>query len=409
MQNNNNTEEKNETLFNKKYASVSFYAILVILAGMLIYKAIIDWNSVYGVIQHILKVLSPFIWGFGFAFVLNPLVEWFSGVLHKITKSNKNRLIYGISLMITYIMVIGFLILMLIFVVPQIYSSLVDLTNIITKQYFIIMEKLSTAPDNWHNINVDSVMAMINNSIPQLVGYISGITTNLIPFIYNTSLTVLKGLTNALLGIIISIYMLADKKNLIDTFRRFTCAVVPTKGSETFFSTLRESTTIFSKYITGKTLDSFIIGCITSFIMTVFQLDFVLLISVTVAVTNMIPYFGPFIGGFVGVIILLIENPVNALIFGIIILFIQQFDGLYLGPKILGESTGLKPLWVIFAIIVGGSLFGVMGMLIGVPCVAVLSYMINRFVSYRLDMRNVNYRDGRAYSINKKNKNQPEE
>lgn len=397
-------EEESVSLFNKKYTSISLHAIIVILASMLIFKAVNDWNSISEIIGRTFKVLSPFIWGFGFAFVLNPMVEWFKGLFQRITKSKRQGFVDALALIVTYFLVIGVLILVLIFVVPQIYTSLVDLTNIITAQYFIIMDKLSKAPDNWHNINVDSIMTMINNSIPQLVGYISGITTNLIPFLYNTSLTVIKALSNALMGIIISVYMLADKKNLTNTFSRFAYAVVPTRGSETFFSTLRESTNIFSKYISGKLLDSFIIGCITALIMSIFQLDFILLISVTVTVTNMIPYFGPFIGGGIGALILLIKSPVNALIFGIIIIFIQQFDGLYLGPKILGESTGLKPLWVIFGILVGGSLFGVIGMLIGVPCVAVLSYMLNLFVNHRLGSRDINYRDGKAYSVDKKKK-----
>jgi predicted PurR-regulated permease PerM len=118
----------------------------------------------------------------------------------------------------------------------------------------------------------------------------------------------------------------------------------------------------------------------------------------------MIPYFGPFIGGGIGAFILLIENPWDALVFIIIIFIIQQFDGIYLGPKIIGNSTGLKPLWVIFGITVGGSLMGVIGMLIGVPMVAVLSYILNIIIEYRLEKRDLNYVDGKLHSINKKAK-----
>jgi predicted PurR-regulated permease PerM len=198
--------------------------------------------------------------------------------------------------------------------------------------------------------------------------------------------------------------MLADKDNLMKNVSRFFYAVIPAGGSAIFLKTTRESINIFSRYLSGKTVDSIIIGLITFIVMSIFNLKFKLLVSVLVAITNMIPYFGPFIGGGIGAFILLIENPWDALVFIIIIFIIQQFDGIYLGPKIIGNSTGLKPLWVIFGITVGGSLMGVIGMLIGVPMVAVLSYILNIIIEYRLEKRDLNYVDGKLHSINKKAK-----
>lgn len=399
-------DEKNTSpLFDRKYLSISIHIILIILAGTLIVKAITDWASVYSVINYIFKIFSPFILGFCFAFVLNPLVNWIDlKIFKKIFKLKKKNASYYLSLFTTYALLIGLVVILMIFVVPQIYFSLVDLTNTITEQYFVIMEKLNNSPETWHNINIDSIISIVNNSIPQLVSYISGITTNLIPFLYNTSMSVIKGLWNVILGIIISIYMLGDRDNLLKNSKRLMYAIIPAHGSEVFLKTARESIAIFSNYVTGKTIDSLIIGCITFIIMSIVKLDFKLLISVLVGITNMIPYFGPFIGGAIGVLILLIKTPLDAIIFAILILIIQQFDGLYLGPKILGESTGLKPLWVIFGIMIGGSLFGVIGMLIGVPTVAVLSYILNIFIEYRLKKRDLNYIDGKVYSINKKPK-----
>lgn len=398
-------EEKNTSPFNRKYFIISIHVILIILAGTIIFKAITDWASVYSVINYVIRILSPFIIGLCFAFILNPLVNWINSKIFKklFKKVNNKKIPYYLSLLVTYFIVIGLIVVLMIFVIPQIYFSLVDLTNTITEQYFIIMEQLNNSPETWHNINIDSIISIINNSIPQLVSYISGITTNLIPFLYNTSLSVIKGLWNVILGIIISVYMLGDRDNLIKNLNRLIYAVIPPQKSEVFLKTGRESIDIFSRYVTGKTLDSLIIGCLTFIIMSVFKLDFKLLISALVGITNMIPYFGPFIGGAIGFLILLIKTPVNAILFAVLILIIQQFDGLYLGPKILGESTGLKPLWVIFAIIVGGSIFGVMGMLIGVPTVAVLSYILNIFIESRLKKRDLNYVDGHVHSINKKN------
>jgi predicted PurR-regulated permease PerM len=164
---------------------------------------------------------------------------------------------------------------------------------------------------------------------------------------------------------------------------------MPKKTADTTRKVLRESASIFSSFIIGKVVDSLIIGIICFICMTIFRFPYALLISVAVGVTNIIPYFGPYIGGVIGGIIILIVNPVKVIFFAIMILVIQQFDGLYLGPKILGEKTGLRPLWVIFSIIVGGKLFGVIGMFLGVPCVAVISYILNLIIEYLLKKKNI--------------------
>ncbi len=392
----------------KRYVSISFYVILVILAGSIIVKAVTDWQSVYSVFKFIIKIFSPFILGVVFAFILSPLINWVNRrVFSKLFKGKRPKLAYGLAMALTYTVIIGLVVVMLIVVIPQIYFSLVDLANKISEQYFIIMEKLTKISEDPNNkFNIESITSLINNSIPQLVTYLTNFTSNLIPILYNTSLSFLTGLWNVVLGVIISIYILGDKDNLLYQAKRLLFATVPAAGSETVFKVGRESVITFSRYVTGKSLDSFIIGCITFVIMCIFNLDFKLLISVLVGVTNMIPYFGPFIGGIIGALILLISNPLDALLFGVLILIIQQFDGLYLGPKILGESTGLKPLWVIFAIMIGGSLFGVIGMLIGVPTVAVIGNILDTFIKYRLEKRDINYKDGRTHSIKKKEKPQ---
>lgn len=398
------TENDNTSfsIINKKYFSITLHIITIILIGALIIKAVMDWTSIYSVIKYIINILSPFIIGFCFAFILNPLVKWVNNKIFKKDKFKNKNLSYYLSIALTYIVIIGLVIILLIFVIPQIYYSLVDLINIITEQYFIIVEKLNEAPDTWNNEQVDKLIGLITSVVPELVGYISSFTTNLIPLLYNTSLSVLMGLWNVILGVIVSIYMLADRDNLLRNFKRLMYAIIPPANSASIVKTGRESIDIFSRYVTGKTIDSLIIGIITFIVMCIFQLDFKLLISVFVGVTNMIPYFGPFIGGIAGFFILLIKTPLNALLFAVLILIIQQFDGLYLGPKILGESTGLKPLWVIFAIMIGGSLFGVIGMLIGVPTVAVISHILDIFINYRLEKRDINYVDGKVHSIKHK-------
>lgn len=160
--------------------------------------------------------------------------------------------------------------------------------------------------------------------------------------------------------------------------------IMPKQTADTTRSILRESGNIFSSFIIGKAIDSLIIGIICFVCTTIFRFPYAVLLSVIVGITNIIPYFGPYMGGVIGGVVILIVSPVKVIFWAILILIIQQFDGLYLGPKILGEKTGLRPLWVIFSITVGGSLFGVVGMFLGVPCVAVLSYILNLAIEHFL-------------------------
>ena len=166
-------------------------------------------------------------------------------------------------------------------------------------------------------------------------------------------------------------------------------AVSPSKKEEEVWDTIKQCNHIFNGFLIGKVIDSLIIGIICLVAMIILQLPYALLLSLIVCITNMIPYFGPIIGAVPGVLIYLFIEPRLAIVFAVLILILQQFDGLYLGPKILGDQTGIKPLWVIFGITVGGAYFGVLGMFLGVPTVAVLTYLINLIIEKKLKRKNI--------------------
>ena len=174
--------------------------------------------------------------------------------------------------------------------------------------------------------------------------------------------------------------IILDKKILAKNSCRILYAIMSKNKTLALVKTVKECNNIFYNFVMGKALDSSIIFVITFIAMSIFKLKFTLLISVFVGITNMIPYFGPFIGAIPGIIILLIVNPVHAIIFTIEIIIIQQFDGLYLGPKILGDSCGIKPLWVIFGITIGGAYGGPFGMFVGVPLTAIIAHLINKLI-----------------------------
>ena len=170
----------------------------------------------------------------------------------------------------------------------------------------------------------------------------------------------------------------------MNQLKRIVYAITPKGKEKKTWSVLLQCNHIFNGFLVGKMIDSLIIGILCLIIMSILRLPYALLMSVIVGITNMIPYFGPFIGAIPGVVMFLFIDPKLSLIFAIMILALQQFDGLYLGPKILGDLTGIKPLWVIFGVTVGGALFGVMGMFLGVPTVAVLSYLFGLILDKKL-------------------------
>ena len=353
---------------NSKYSTIVIYALLFVVGTILIYKFIGTFNQTMHFIGSILNLISPFIVGAFIAFILFPLVKLlfrklFKGVLNM--KSDKAA--KYLSITTAYIIAIGAI--------------------------TILLEFVGNFENNHQNLGEYVYFNMINERIetalPNIFNYLTGIMSNLIPVIFSTGMAIVKGIISFIISIMVSVYMISDHKNLFYQGKRLIYAILPYKPANTLRNVLRESGRIFTSFIFGKALDSLIIGIICFIAMVIFRFPYAVLISVVVGITNMIPYFGPYIGGAVGFLFILIVSPFKALLFALLILVIQQFDGLYLGPKILGDKTGLKPLWVIFSITVGGSLFGVLGMFLGVPCVAVLGYILNQVVTHFLGKKNI--------------------
>ena len=184
-----------------------------------------------------------------------------------------------------------------------------------------------------------------------------------------------------------SIYMLADKDHLLHQLRTLAHAFLPEKAADNTLRICHYANVNFTGFFVGKIIDSAIIGVITFVAMTILRLDFALLISVFIGITNIIPVFGPFIGAIPSIFILLLIDPIQAVIFCVLILVIQQLDGNFIGPKILGSSVGISALWILFSIVVGGDLFGLVGMVVGVPVFATLYGLAQEFVHYTLDKR----------------------
>lgn len=377
---------------NSKYFTIVIYGLLFVLGAILIYKFIGNWPATVKSFGNIFHILSPFLIGGMIALVLYPFIKalynrFFMGVCHIKSKKAAKML----SILVAYLIAVGAFAVLIGFVVPQIYKSITEIANQAPVWYENIRNWFIEFEDKHANSSIDYnfINQKIEDALPKLVDYLTGALTNMVPYILNTSMAILSGVLNLVIAIIVSIYMISDNKNIFYHFKRFLYAVLPRKTADNTRIICKNCASIFINYIIGKSFDSIIVMIICFIIMLILKLPYAVLISVIVGITNMIPYFGPYIGGVIGGVIIVIASPIKLIIFVIMIVCIQQVDGLLIGPRIIGSTTGLKPVWVVFSITVGGALFGVIGMFLGVPVFAVLSYLLNITVQHFLDKRKV--------------------
>lgn len=398
MKNKNQINSEHQFEANHNYFVISIYAIAVLIIGALGIYIIWHFSLISNAITKFLNILSPFIVAFFIAYFINPLVKFIDEFLFyrclKFKFAKKRTLL---AIILAYVCVISIISLVLVFILPQIFLSITDLTtnlsNNIPKLYNEINNIFNIIERKFPNFDWSNIESQVNSAMPQFFG----ITTDFVTFLFNKavnlSISVVSGVLSFLIAFIVSIYMLLDKHILAKNACRISYAFLSKNATLNLTRTIKDCNTIFYNFVIGKAIDSLIIGIITFIFMSFFKLDYSLLISVIVGLTNMIPYFGPFIGAVPGILILLIIHPLDALIFLILIIVIQQFDGLYLGPKILGGSVGLKPIWVILGITIGGAYGGILGMFFGVPIMAVISFLLNKLISMKLLKKNITLSD----------------
>jgi predicted PurR-regulated permease PerM len=356
--------------------------LVVVCFGVLLYFALTNFGALRDAAGRLLAIISPFVIGALIAFLLDIPMRFFerrlySGLRHRRT----------FAILTTYVSAIVLLVLLFWLVVPQLVESTISLLGN-ANLYLANLNELMDWIGKQFNLepeSVDQFLLSYEDLVKQLFEMVRGI----LPDILNFSMRVGSGLVSILTALIASVYMLAGKEKLFLQCRRGLYAFAPRRGADATARVFRLSAGVFSGFISGKLLDSAIIGLICFVCMSLIngffiEMPFIPLISVIVAVTNVIPFFGPFIGAIPSAMILLMVNPMSALWFAVFIIVLQQFDGNFLGPKILGDSTGLPALWVLIAIVVGGGLFGFPGMIMGVPAVAVLHTLFSELINTRL-------------------------
>lgn len=379
--------------FNKYwYAGITAF---VVLAAALVVQLLFDNLGVLGdVLAAVNSALFPVYIGIIIAYLLSPLVDKsdefiFIPLFRKIMKK-ENRAkgtARGCSVVLVLILALLVIFGLIMLVVPEVLDSITSLVSDLPG-YFSNMKEWGTKVLHDHptaeQYFMDFTEGLYGNLSNWLKNDLLPNSNRLLTMVSDSLVNAFNVLFNMFIGLIISIYLMASKENFCAQAKKLMYAIFPVKKVNGMLSVLRETHMVFAKFISGKIIDSLAVGILTFIIMSIVGIPYTVLISVIIGVTNIIPFFGQYIGIIPSTFLVLIVDPVKGLIFLVLIIIIMQFDGNVMGPKILGDSIGLKSFWILFSILFFGSLFGLLGMVCAVPLFAMLYRMVKRWSAKRL-------------------------
>lgn len=371
-------------------------SFLVIAAGIMFYFLLLRFPNLSNGVSKVIEVLKPVIVGFVIAFLLNPLVKRIDRILTpELEKSvkkpeNASKIARGIGIFISEILLILLIIGLCNMLIPELYSSIRNLVFTLPRQLNDWVAKIDelVSGDSTVSRIFKEVLAQGTDMFQNWLK--TGLLTKTNELMNNLTegVTVIIGtIMDFLIGMIISVYLLFGKETFVRQIKKSVYALFPARYANLVLHFSTKTNEIFGGFIIGKIIDSAIIGALCFLGLNFLNMPYVALVSVVVGVTNVIPFFGPYIGAVPSAILIMLEDPMKGVYFIIFIIILQQFDGNILGPKILGDSTGLSAFWVIVAILLGGGLFGFVGMIMGVPTFAVIYYMVGMFMDGHLEKK----------------------
>lgn len=373
-------------------------AFLVVAASIVFYFAFLRFGHISGILSKIFQILKPIIYGFALAYLLNPLMKIVENYIIKFMKTRVKKeerlrkFARSVGIFTALIFAGALIVTLCNMILPELYRSIRNMVYTVPEQLNVWMDRISKMEFD------DSTLALITRNVlrettaffenwirsdllRQINTWISGLTEGVI--------SVVNELMNIVIGIIVSVYVLFSKETFAGQSRKVVYAVMKPEKANLVLHITRKSNEIFGGFIIGKLIDSAIIGVLCFIGLSILDMPYTLLVSVIVGVTNVIPFFGPYIGAIPSAILLLLTDPIKGLYFLVFIIFLQQLDGNIIGPKILGDSTGLSAFWVVFSILLGGGLFGFVGMIMGVPTFAVIYYLFQMFINQNLEKKHL--------------------
>lgn len=368
------------------------YLLLITYAGI-VFLVVTNLGGILGQISWITSVVRPFTFGLVIAFVLNRPFRMIRSRLYipllKKTGLSEKKVssISGIlSILSVYFLLFFVTGLLISSVIPELISSIESFSGNMDTYLNLITTLISRIAVQFQ---LDSeIVNLLNTYWEDLLAGIGQMLNTLLPALVSFSMGAATSIYNVFSGLIISVYLLTGKEKLILTFKKILYAFLPDRWADYVMHVGHVANRSFGGFLNGQIIDASIVGLLCFLGMSVMRMPYAMLSSVIVGVTNIIPYFGPIIGAVPGVVLLLLTNPIKAVLFVVLIVCIQQIDGNFLSPRIVGSSIGVSGVWVLFSIIVGGKLFGIPGMVAGLPTFSVIYVLVREQAHRRLLAKN---------------------
>ena len=390
----------NREFREKNYFKWGLTALVVIIVAIVCYQLAENWNQVTDFASIVVSALRPIIMGLIFAYVLNPLLniyekfifKKFYGMFFKKNKKMASKFSRGSAIILAVLTALAIVTGLMVLIIPELYVNINRLVTSLPTYIENGINYLTTLSEKYPEI-VTPIVEYLENTTDDLLTWArtmllpnaNQFITNLSIGIYGTFMTLL----DIVIGVIVAVYVLGSKEKYAAGARKYIYAMFKPENAQKVVELANYTDDRFGGFLVGKILDSAIIGVLSFIVFSIFDIPYTLLVSVIVGVTNVIPFFGPFLGAIPSGVLILLVNPAKALIFAVLILAIQQLDGNVIGPKILGDRTGLDSFMVIFAILISGGLFGIPGMIVGVPVFATVSGIVKSVCNKRLENKNL--------------------
>lgn len=381
---------------NIKYRDILIFALI----GVVGYKIIDNYDYFFNIVNKGVTILTPFIYAFICAYILNPVVS----IIEK-----KFHIHRSISIAITYLILVGVIFIILFFTIPSLINSIINITAEIPIYISKSQEWVNMAIKN-ERINQLITQAGLLNNIKDLATQIGNISVELLQGTAKYLFSLTSNFVNVILGFLISIYVLADKDKLLKMARTIIFMVLKEKNGERVINFVKIYSKMIGSYVGIKAIDSAIIGTIALIGLLIFRVPYAPLLAVVVGITNMIPYFGPLVGIIISGVVTVFSSVILTIIVVIMLLCLQQFDAWYLEPKLVGKKVGVSPLAIVFGVTLGGGILGPIGMILGSPTMATVRIYYNKiFERFKAKNEELVKKEGLDNNIEEKELNVNEE
>ncbi len=381
----------------RPYLAVGLTAILVIAVALCLFFFLYRFDGFTGGLGKVIRSVAGVIFGLMLAYLLNPIMKFFERHLNKrmFTKGERTyrqkRIIRGLSVTFAMLVFLAVVAVLLTLIVPQLIASIKDLVLTMSDKLATLeawidrLTKNEAFGDQVENVASQAFAWMGTWLQEKFLDSSGDIISALTTGVYS----VVKMIVSIIVGLFVAVYVLMTKERFVGQAKKLVYAIFKPKAGNVVMEVIQKADDVFGGFFIGKIIDSIIIGFICFAVLSIMKMPYTVLVSVIVGVTNIIPIFGPYIGAVPSAILIFLVSPIQALYFIIFIFILQQVDGQFIGPKILGNTTGLTPFWIIFAILLFGGGFGIGGMIFGVPVFAVIYYIIKRLAEHFLGKRDL--------------------